>query len=144
MTSYRFVPQYSSTTSPLRLLLKKDAQWAWTPACEAAVMQLKAQLIAPPVLAHFHPSSPALLTCDASNYAVGAVLSQLHNGTERPISFASRALDSIWSKSKWTFAVSSVASHITNVISSWPMTCTRSGQRQSLPGRSPQMRSLTF
>ena len=57
-------------------------------------MQLKAQLIAPPVLAHFHPSSPALLTCDASNYAVGAVLSQLHNGMERPIAFASRALNS--------------------------------------------------
>ena len=96
MTAYylRFLPQYSSTTAPLRLLLKKDAHWAWTPACEDAVMQLKAQLIAPPVLAHFDPPSPTLVTCDASNYAVGAVLSQLHNGTERPIAFASRALNS--------------------------------------------------
>ena len=96
MTAYclRFLPQYSSTTALLRLLLRKDAQWAWTPACEAAVVQLKAQLIAPPVLAHFDPSSPTLLTCDASNYAVGAVVSQLHNGMERPIAFDSRALNS--------------------------------------------------
>ena len=60
MTAYylRFLPQYSSTTAPLRLLLKKHAQWAWTPACEDAVMQLKAQLIAPPVFAHFVPTQP--------------------------------------------------------------------------------------
>ena len=65
MTAYylRFLPQYSSTTAPLRLLLKKNAQWAWTPASKDAVMQLKAQLIAPPVLAHFDPPSPTLVTC---------------------------------------------------------------------------------
>ncbi len=32
------------------------------------------------------------MTCDASAVAVGAVLSQLHDGIERPIAFASRAL----------------------------------------------------
>lgn len=94
MTAYylRFLPQYSTTTAPLRELLKKDVPWVWTHACSAAIQQLKAQLTSPPVLAHFDLSSPTILTCDASNIAVGAVLSQLHRGTERPIAFASRAL----------------------------------------------------
>ncbi|KAJ8332549.1 hypothetical protein SKAU_G00423380 [Synaphobranchus kaupii] len=94
MTAYylRFLPQYSTTTAPLRELLKKDVPWVWTRACSTAVRQLKAQLTSPPVLAHFDLSSPTILTCDASNIAVGAVLSQLHRGTERPIAFASRAL----------------------------------------------------
>ncbi|KAJ8353420.1 hypothetical protein SKAU_G00209870 [Synaphobranchus kaupii] len=94
MTAYylRFLPQYSTTTAPLHELLKKDVPWVWTCACSTAIQQLKAQLTSPPVLAHFDFSSPTILTCDASNIAVGAVLSQLHRGTERPIAFASRAL----------------------------------------------------
>jgi hypothetical protein len=34
-----------------------------------------------------------MLSCDASNYAISAILSQLQNGKERPISFASRMLN---------------------------------------------------
>lgn len=85
MTAYylHFLPQYSSTTAHLWLLLKKDPQWAWTPACEDVVMQLKAQLIAPPVLALFDPPTPTLLTCDASNYSGGCAVSasQRHRAT---------------------------------------------------------------
>ncbi|XP_019737023.1 uncharacterized protein K02A2.6-like [Hippocampus comes] len=94
MTAFylRFLPHYSETTAPLRALLKQDAPWSWTPACSAAVRQLKTQLTSPPVLAHFDLQSPTLVTCDASNTAVGAVLSQLHGGTERPVAFASRSL----------------------------------------------------
>ena len=33
---------------------------------------------------------PFILSCDASNYAISAILSQLQNSKERPISFASR------------------------------------------------------
>ena len=65
-----------------------------TPAFLDAIQQLKAQLTSPPVLTHFDLSSPTILTCDASSIAIGAVLSQLHNGMERPDAFASRALSS--------------------------------------------------
>lgn len=94
MTAYylRFVPQYSETTAPLRRLLKKDEPWLWTPACSEAVQCLKTQLTSPPILAHFDPASPTLVTCDASAIAIGAVMSQVQGGTERPIAFASRAL----------------------------------------------------
>lgn len=94
MTAYylRFLPHYSQTTTPLRQLLRKDEPWDWSPACVEAFSTLKAQLTSPPVLAHFNLPSPTLLTCDASAAAVGAVLSQVQDGTERPIAFASRAL----------------------------------------------------
>ena len=94
MTAYylRFLPHYSDTTAPLRQLLRKDEPWAWSPECAKAFSTLKKQLTSPPVLAHFDIGSPTLLTCDASNAAVGAVLSQVQDGIERPIAFASRAL----------------------------------------------------
>lgn len=94
MTAYylRFLPQYSATTAPLRKLLKQDEPWVWTPACSDAVRLLKSQLTSAPVLAHFDLASPTLVTCDASALAVGAVMSQLQGGVERPIAFASRAL----------------------------------------------------
>lgn len=94
MTAYylRFLPKYSENTAPLRALLKQDAPWSWTPSCSAAIRRLKSQLTSPPVLAHFDLLSPTLVTCDASNTAVGAVLSQIQHGVERPVAFASRSL----------------------------------------------------
>lgn len=94
MTAYylRFLPQYSQTTAPLRQLLKKEEPWNWTSACSEAVRTLKSQLTTPPVLAHFNPDSQPIVTCDASTQALGAVLSQMQDGVERPVAFASRAL----------------------------------------------------
>lgn len=84
MTAYylRFLPNYSQTTAPLRQLLKKEEPWAWSPQCLESFSMLKTQLTSPPVLAHFSLSSPTFITCDASTAAVGAVLSQLHDGRE--------------------------------------------------------------
>lgn len=76
---------------PLRQLLKKDAPWTWSLACSDAVRTLKELLTSPPVLAHFSLDCPTLVTCDASATAAGAVLSQLQNGIEWPVAFASRA-----------------------------------------------------
>ncbi len=94
MTAYylRFLPQYSRTTAPLCQLLKKDEPWNWTAECSEAVQMLKSQLTTPPILAHFDPDSPTIVTCDASTQALGAVLSQEQDGVERPVAFASRAL----------------------------------------------------
>ncbi|KAJ8342697.1 hypothetical protein SKAU_G00326250 [Synaphobranchus kaupii] len=88
----RFLPHYSDATAPLRQLLCKDAVWDWTPACQEAVRVIKRQLTSPPTLAHFSLTAPTLVTCDASVVAIGAVLSQVHEGVERLVAFASRAL----------------------------------------------------
>jgi hypothetical protein len=45
------------------------------------------------VLAHPNFELPFILSCDASNYAISAILSQKQNGKERPISSASRVLN---------------------------------------------------
>jgi len=87
MTAYYlcFLPQYSSTTTPLRKQLKQDEPWLWMPACSDAVRLLKSQLTSPPVLAHFDLASPTLVTCDASALAIGTVMSQPQGGVERPM-----------------------------------------------------------
>ena len=46
-----------------------------------------------PVLIHPDFSKPFVLTNDASNYALGAVLSQIHNLKDHPVAFASRTLN---------------------------------------------------
>ena len=45
------------------------------------------------VLAHYDPTRPLLLACDASPYGIGAVLSHtFEDGSERPVAYASRTL----------------------------------------------------
>ncbi|UYV80096.1 K02A2.6-like, partial [Cordylochernes scorpioides] len=42
---------------------------------------------------HFNEDLPILVNCDASEYGVGAILSQIDHGVERPVVFASRTLN---------------------------------------------------
>ena len=46
----------------------------------------------PPVLKVVEPDKPYILQTDASDLGLGAVLSQLKDGEEHPVSFASRKL----------------------------------------------------
>ena len=83
----------SSRLSPLYLLLRKNSRWCWTKAQEKAFQAVKSGLSSDLLLVHFDPNKKIILTCDASPYGVGAVLSHLMNdGTEHPISFVSRTL----------------------------------------------------
>jgi len=54
---------------------------------------VKNALSADSVLADYDDCLPLLLECDASPFGLGAVLSyRFHNGSERPIAYASRRL----------------------------------------------------
>ena len=87
-----FIPNCSEVLRPLYQLTKKGVNFRWDSACSQAFKRLKAMITEESVLTHFDPRKPIKLSCDASSYGVGAVLSHIENGVERPICFASRTL----------------------------------------------------
>ena len=49
--------------------------------------------VSPTVLEHYNPSRPTIISADASNTGLGAVLFQVQdNGQRRPVCYASRSL----------------------------------------------------
>ena len=89
----KFLPKLANTLAPLYSLLQKTKQWSWEAPQKAAFTEAKRQLSSQKLLVHFDPSKELLLSCDASPYGIGAVLSHLMpDGTEQPIAFASRSL----------------------------------------------------
>jgi len=90
----KFVPDFSLLTQPLRALLKADSSFEWSAECQTAFETLKQRISSAPILAHFDVKAATIVSTDASASALGAVLTQLHNRAERPVAFASRALNS--------------------------------------------------
>jgi hypothetical protein len=87
----RFVPHLAELSQPLTKLLRKENSVSeWGTEQDEAIVKIKSAFLEPPLLSHFDPSLPTILHTDASNYAVGAVLSQLHDGQERPVCYASK------------------------------------------------------
>lgn len=72
---------------------KKNAAWSWGPEQAKAYDVLKATLIQAPILAHPDFSRPFIIDSDASQFALGAVCSQLNDeNQEHPVAYASRTL----------------------------------------------------
>lgn len=95
LTGYyrRFIKDYAKLAKPLTKYLKKDTPI--NPNDEEyknAFNELKLILTSDQVLAYPDFELPFILTTDASNYALGAVLAQIQNSLEKPIAFASRTL----------------------------------------------------
>ncbi|CAN6568017.1 unnamed protein product [Malus baccata var. baccata] len=72
----RFIKDFSKISRPLCNLLAKDAPFVFDEACLEAFKQLKTLLTTAPVIAAPNWSLPFELMCDASDYAMGAVLGQ--------------------------------------------------------------------
>lgn len=87
----RFVPNFARIAYPLNQLLKKDSVFKWSDDCQIAFETLKTKLIQPPILQYPDFTQTFRLTTDASDIACGAVLSQLKDGKDLPICFASRS-----------------------------------------------------
>ena len=88
----KFIPQYAEIAAPITALLKADTEFKWGVAQEMAWKTLKAKLTEAPILCLPDYSKPFIVTCDASGSAVGGVISQLINGSEKAIAFESRKL----------------------------------------------------
>ena len=90
---HRFLPKASTVLAPLHELLRKEHVWRWGKRQQEAFEKSKELLLSRQVLVHFRSDLPLVLSCDASGVGVGAVLSHIMpDGSERPISFASRSL----------------------------------------------------
>jgi hypothetical protein len=79
-------PKYSTSLANSRHFLGLSFK------CQVSFDQLKNCLVRSPVLAHPDFSQPFILDTDASNSCIGAVLSQVQNGQEKAIAFASRSM----------------------------------------------------
>jgi hypothetical protein len=92
----KYVKDYSHIAAPLHNLTKKNTAFEWSESCEQSFSNLKEALVNAPVLAYPDFSEEAgmfILDTDASDYAVGAVLSQRQNdGSEKVIAYGSKSL----------------------------------------------------
>jgi hypothetical protein len=77
-----FNKDYAAISRPLTQLTKKDAKLEWAEAQQLSFHTLKTALTSDSVLAHPRFHLPFILSCDASNYAISAILNQLQNGNE--------------------------------------------------------------
>ena len=88
----KFIPNISLHLQPLYALLQKDAHWNWNANCTAEFTNCKAALTSTELLVHYDVKRPIRLSCDACTYGLGAVLSHVIDGQERPVAYASRLL----------------------------------------------------
>lgn len=90
----KFVPQLSTQSAPLRILLEQKNEWIWSHEQEECFLKLKEILTSEPVLKFYDPEKSTRISADASQYGLGAVLLQQHDEQWLPVAYASRALTS--------------------------------------------------
>jgi len=87
----RFIKDYSRVARPLTELTKKTEKWSWNPEAGKAFNKLKKRFTMVPILAHFDAQRPVIIETDASDFALGAVLSQKDKENRLyPVAFHSR------------------------------------------------------
>ncbi|KAK7877730.1 hypothetical protein WMY93_030544 [Mugilogobius chulae] len=113
----KFVPNYATVVEPMRALLRKDCAFHWNKTAQTAFDQVKQLIVQSTALVLFDPNKPTIVSTDASDYGIGAVLTQLDSsGEEQTVAFASRSLSDaerkysivekealacIWAAEKW-------------------------------------------
>ncbi|GBG84576.1 hypothetical protein CBR_g38857 [Chara braunii] len=89
-----FVKNYSTVASPLTDLTRLDTPWDWSDECEGAFKRLKHALMNHEVLMVPDPQKPFIVTTNASQYGIGAVLAQQDGKKLRPIEYMSKKMPS--------------------------------------------------
>ncbi|CAN6720970.1 unnamed protein product [Malus baccata var. baccata] len=93
MLERRFIKDFSKIAQPLCRLLQKEVVFEFDDACSTAFKHLKEALTSAPIITPPDWSLPFELMCDASDYAIGAVLGQRKNKQPHVIYYASRTLN---------------------------------------------------
>ncbi|CAN6580970.1 unnamed protein product [Malus baccata var. baccata] len=90
---HRFIKDFSKIAQPLCRLLQKEVAFEFTKECTESFNQLKELLTTTPIIVPPDWSLPFELMCDASDYALGAVLGQRKDKRPHVIYYASRTLN---------------------------------------------------
>ena len=88
----KFVKNFAEVAKPLYRLTSKGVKFTWEKEHENAFQLSKTRLLQAPILAFPNFRHPFVIDTDASETELGAVLSQIIDGEERPIAFESRIL----------------------------------------------------
>jgi hypothetical protein len=88
----RFMRDYSLVAHPLTEHTKGEVKnWKWTAEAKQAFDELKSRFTTAPILAHFNPQKQVIIETNASDFALGAVLSQRDDEKRlHPVAFHSR------------------------------------------------------
>jgi hypothetical protein len=89
----RFIKNFSKISKPMCDLLSKDVPWNFDEKCILAFEEIKEQLIRAPIMCAPDWELPFELMCDASDYAMGAILGQRKGKFLHAIYYASRTLN---------------------------------------------------
>ena len=85
----KFVRDFAKIAELLSRMTKKNTPFMWTDETQQSFEELKKALLDVDILAYPTPGTPCILDTDASDVAVGAVLSQVIDEVEKPIAYFS-------------------------------------------------------
>nr|GFB02083.1 reverse transcriptase domain-containing protein [Tanacetum cinerariifolium] len=88
----RFIKDFSKIARPVTRLLEKDTPFIFFKECVEAFQTLKRKLTEAPILIAPDWDIPFELMCDASDFAIGAVLEKRQDKHFRPIHYASKTM----------------------------------------------------
>ncbi|MBW0524878.1 hypothetical protein O181_064593 [Austropuccinia psidii MF-1] len=86
---HSFIKNYSKKICSLTSFLKKDSHFPLKEEALRQFNQLKEAFTIATIISHFDPSLPTIVETDASDYALGVVLSQIADSGKHPIAFDS-------------------------------------------------------
>ena len=89
----RFIKDFSKIARPLCRLLENDTRFNFDDSCKAAFEEIKIRLVQAPIMAAPEWDQGFEVMCDASDFAMGAVLGQRKEKIFRAIYYASRTFN---------------------------------------------------
>ena len=89
----RFIKDFSKIARPLCRLLEKDTRFNFDDSCKAAFEEIKIRLVQAPIMAAPEWDQGFEIMCDASDFAMGAVLGQRKEKIFRAIYYANRTFN---------------------------------------------------
>nr|GEX88218.1 hypothetical protein [Tanacetum cinerariifolium] len=90
---WQFIQDFSKISRPMTHLLEKNTPFVFSKDCIKSFQTLKKKLTEAPILIAPNWDLPFELMCDASDFAIGAVLGQRHEKHFKPIHYASKTMN---------------------------------------------------